>query len=86
MFASGSLDKKVKIWDFMRAGFEIPKDLGGTDELLVHYVLWSSPTRDTKEESTIWAGIRTRWSSEALSKMRIRCSFTNWYILHDLDQ
>lgn len=36
MFASGSLDKKVKLWDFMRAGFEIPKDLGGTDELLVN--------------------------------------------------
>ena len=35
MFASGSLDKKVKIWDLMRVGFEIPKDLGGTDELLV---------------------------------------------------
>jgi hypothetical protein len=31
MFASGSLDKKVKIWDLMRVGFEIPKDLGGTD-------------------------------------------------------
>lgn len=35
MFASGSHDKKVKIWDLMRVGFEIPKDLGGTDELLV---------------------------------------------------
>ena len=35
IFASGSLDKKVKIWDLMRVGFEIPKDLGGTDELLV---------------------------------------------------
>ena len=31
IFASGSLDKKVKIWDLMRVGFEIPKDLGGTD-------------------------------------------------------
>lgn len=40
MFASGSTDKKVKIWDFMRAGFEIPKDLGGTDELLVYYRLF----------------------------------------------
>lgn len=35
IFASGSLDSKVKIWDLMRVGFEIPKDLGGTDELLV---------------------------------------------------
>lgn len=34
VFASGSADKKVKIWDLMRVGFEIPKDLGGTDELL----------------------------------------------------
>ncbi len=53
MFASGSSDKKVKIWDFMRAGFEIPKDLGGTDELLVNYELLSSHTKDTKEESMI---------------------------------
>jgi WD40 repeat protein len=37
IFASGSLDTKVKIWDLMRVGFEIPKDLGGTDELLVIY-------------------------------------------------
>jgi len=49
MFASGSTDKKVKIWDFMRAGFEIPKDLGGTDELLVNHGLSSSRTKDTKE-------------------------------------
>jgi hypothetical protein len=35
IFASGATDKKVKIWDLMRVGFEIPKDLGGTDELLV---------------------------------------------------
>lgn len=35
VFASGSTDQKVKIWDLMRVGFEIPKDLGGTDELLV---------------------------------------------------
>jgi len=31
VFASGSADRKVKIWDLMRVGFEIPKDLGGTD-------------------------------------------------------
>lgn len=31
VFASGSSDHKVKIWDLMRVGFEIPKDLGGTD-------------------------------------------------------
>ncbi len=37
IFASGSLDTKVKIWDLMRVGFEIPKDLGGTDELLVSF-------------------------------------------------
>ena len=37
IFASGSLDKKVKIWDLMRVGFQIPKDLGGTDELLVMF-------------------------------------------------
>jgi WD40 repeat protein len=34
VFASGASDNKVKIWDLMRVGFEIPKDLGGTDELL----------------------------------------------------
>lgn len=39
IFASGSLDKTVKIWDMMRVGFEIPKDLGGTDELLVRNLL-----------------------------------------------
>jgi hypothetical protein len=49
MFVSGSSDKKVKIWDFMRTGFEIPKDLGGTDELLVNKPSFSSLTRVTKE-------------------------------------
>ena len=41
IFASGSIDNKVKIWDLMRVGFEIPKDLGGTDELLVMDMLYS---------------------------------------------
>lgn len=40
IFASGATDKKVKIWDLMRVGFEIPKDLGGTDELLVPPLLF----------------------------------------------
>ncbi len=31
IFASGSEDQTVKIWDLMRVGFEIPKNLGGTD-------------------------------------------------------
>lgn len=34
IFASGGQDSKVKIWDFLRVGFEIPKDNSGTDELL----------------------------------------------------
>lgn len=52
IFASGSLDTKVKIWDLMRVGFEIPKDLGGTDELLVIYkikiVYPRRPSRSSK--------------------------------------
>jgi WD40 repeat protein len=34
IFASGSKDTKVKIWDLLRVGFEVPKDQSGTDELL----------------------------------------------------
>lgn len=56
MFASGSADKKVKIWDLMRVGFEIPKDLGGTDELLVISDRFSSLTKATKEPSTTSTG------------------------------
>jgi WD40 repeat protein len=31
IFASGGADTKVKIWDLLRVGFEIPKDQSGTD-------------------------------------------------------
>jgi histone-binding protein RBBP4 len=34
IFASGGHDTKVKIWDLLRVGFEIPRDNSGTDELL----------------------------------------------------
>lgn len=30
VFASGAQDTKVKIWDLLRIGFEIPKDHSGT--------------------------------------------------------
>jgi WD40 repeat protein len=50
IFASGSTDKKVKIWDLMRVGFEIPKDLGGTDELLVSLYLYSLLIKATKAQ------------------------------------
>ena len=60
MFASGSADKKVKIWDLMRVGFEIPKDLGGTDELLVLMMVCSSLTRGIKVGSMISVGTSMR--------------------------
>lgn len=60
IFASGATDKKVKIWDLMRVGFEIPKDLGGTDELLVPALLSSSHTKATRAPLTTWAGTPTR--------------------------
>lgn len=31
IFASGGQDGKVKIWDLLRVGFEIPKDNSGTE-------------------------------------------------------
>jgi hypothetical protein len=34
----------------MRVGFEIPKDLGGTDELLVYKILYSLLMKDIKDQ------------------------------------
>lgn len=51
IFASGSLDTKVKIWDLMRVGFEIPKDLGGTDELLVIFLTYLVHSRRSSRRS-----------------------------------
>lgn len=34
----------------MRVGFEIPKDLGGTDELLVYKILSSLLMKDIKDQ------------------------------------
>ena len=76
VFASGSLDKKVKVWDLLRVGFEIPKDLGGTDELLVSFVLFSLLIKDIEEQLMILVGILMNLYWEVWKKKRIPFNFS----------
>ena len=58
IFASGSQDKSVKIWDLLRVGFEVPRDHNLPDELLVTFPSnKSSPMKDIVEMSLILIGI-----------------------------